>query len=522
VNARHRTYAGILLLIILAAVVHTLSPNIPDSDSFFYIKNAFLYRTEGLSTLNAEWLPYSLIHTLTASSWFGFAVVLMPFTLFQNLTTGIKVAGIILTALVLLTYTFVAKRHELPWPHLLPILFIFSAPNVLYRMLMMRPQLISLALGIVLVSLLSKSLKSKYKNLTALILTTTGIAWIHFNFVWLPLIIFGAVAFSALVLEKRLMWREGLAVITGALIGWIARPEFVNAGKLLYFQLIDQTLQKGGGAPLLFGSENFPLSNEILLRNFSPFMVLWGGALILLVWSIAYHKSFKGIKDNLLIWSTGLLSMAFAIVSITIARRGYDFWTAFGVLFLAAVMKNIIPELTPWKNTLQKIAKGTVITTTIFLVAYSGIKTARSLTIQASPPNRMQEVGMWLDENSEKGDIVFNVNWSHFSPLFFWSHNVHYIGGLDPIFQYAFDEEKYWQFHYLSIDEVTNKTCGAPACTTEMLENTYDVLVENFNARFVVLDKRQNPTVHTFLESDARFENVFETEHEIIYGIMRT
>ena len=68
---------------------------------------------------------------------------------------------------------------------------------------------------------------------------------------------------------------------------------------------------------------------------------------------------------------------------------------------------------------------------------------------------------------------------------------------------------------------MAEKTCGAIACTDEMLEDTYDVLVEDFNARYVVLTKQENPSVYNFLENDQRFGKVFSTEKEAVYLIKR-
>ena len=76
--------------------------------------------------------------------------------------------------------------------------------------------------------------------------------------------------------------------------------------------------------------------------------------------------------------------------------------------------------------------------------------------------------------------------------LFYWNQNNYYIGGMDPIFQYAYNPTLYWKFHYLSNDDVTKNTCGAIACTASMLENTHTVLVNDFKAKYIVLEKQRN------------------------------
>jgi hypothetical protein len=152
------------------------------------------------------------------------------------------------------------------------------------------------------------------------------------------------------------------------------------------------------------------------------------------------------------------------------------------------------------------------------MVFYSGYRTLNNLQ-NSYTADYLKEPAIWLKENSNPGDIVFNVHWSNFSPLFFWNQKNYYVGGLDPIFQYAYNSSLYWKFHYLSADQVTKKTCGATACTVSMLEDTHEVLKRDFNAKYILLTKTQNPAVHQWLEGDRRFDKKFENGSEAVYLI---
>jgi hypothetical protein len=134
-------------------------------------------------------------------------------------------------------------------------------------------------------------------------------------------------------------------------------------------------------------------------------------------------------------------------------------------------------------------------------------------------PNEFEEASLWLKENSQKGDIVFNLNWSKFSEMFFWNQKNYYIGGLDPIFQYIHNPSLYWKFHYLSLDMVTKKTCGKEECRVEDLEDTYQVLKNDFKAKYVFLEKEQNPAVFWYLGQDKRYEKRFENKKEVIFEV---
>ena len=144
----------IALSAIVAAIFHFSLTNIADLDSFYYIRLAWIYRTRGVFDVDFPWIEYSVIKSLSSSLWYGFGVFLIPFTYFDDLVIGIRLAGTVLTVMALSLYYWVMKRCELKMPLLWPFLFFFSAANVLYQFLMTRPQLLSVALSPLLFSLL--------------------------------------------------------------------------------------------------------------------------------------------------------------------------------------------------------------------------------------------------------------------------------------------------------------------------------------------------------------------------------
>ena len=178
----------IILFLTVAAIFHFYSPNIADNDSFFYIRRAWQLRAQGFFDVSFPWIYHSTTQIYSSALWYGFTVFLIPFTIFNNLFLGIKLAGILLTAFALLAYHIVIKRHQLKFALLWPFLLLFSAPNVLYRFLMVRPQLISVGLSVLLFSLLISG------GIWGVFFASAGIVWFHMNFAWLPVLIPGVVA----------------------------------------------------------------------------------------------------------------------------------------------------------------------------------------------------------------------------------------------------------------------------------------------------------------------------------------
>ena len=389
---------------------------------------------------------------------------------------------------------------------------------------MMRPHLLSLALTILLFSYLihkknqlqpanTVSMRS-HAHRIKIFAAAFLISWIHISLIWIPFLIFAVIFITKMFLEKIRIWREGLVLLAGLIVGWLLRPNPIGSLKLAYIQVVQLILEKQNDFSLLFGRELFPLAPQTLFQNFSGFMLLWLLAVGVLVWSRRQLRS-QTLQFKVLIYSSIILSVTFFLLTILVARRAHGFWIPFSTIFIAAIFSLVISQAR-----LRQIGVGLVSLISFFLLIYTPWRNSISLEERAIPPDKFKTAALWLKENSQPGDIVFNVRWSDFPMLFFWNDKNYYIGGMDPIFQYAYNREMYWRFHYLSADEVTKYTCPTPACTKNMLEDTYSVLKNNFNAKYVFLEKQRNPLIYYYLESaPENYEKKIDTVSEAVYEI---
>src|SRR3989344_4316759 len=87
----------VILAFLMAGFLHFQSPNIPDRDSLYYIRDAWLLRTNSLFDTQFPWTYYSSIRLLGSDIWYGGTLLLIPFTYFSNLFLGVKLAGVIFT-----------------------------------------------------------------------------------------------------------------------------------------------------------------------------------------------------------------------------------------------------------------------------------------------------------------------------------------------------------------------------------------------------------------------------------------
>ncbi len=500
-----KTLAVGTIFLLLAVIFQFSSPNIPDPDSFYHLRHAEIYKEQGIFTTDFPWVQYSVISQLKSDLWYGFHILLIPFT-YLNPITDIKIAGIFLTALALFIFYLVLKRHSVPWPFLWTIFLFVSSPNTLNRLLMVRPHTLTLALSLLLLSLL---IKGKVRQIA---LVGFLFSWVHLSLVWIPILI-GMVIL--IISRTKSDITKLLYLLGGILIGWLARPNPIGAIKLAYIQVVQLMLEKQKNIPLLFGRELFPLAPRTLFENFTPLMLVWITAIVVIIFCVLKRRPMDQ-PMKIIIWSSLSLSIIFFLMAVLVARRSYDFWGLFAIVFAGLVFALIKEsKLITAKN----IFMTALIATLGFLIFYSPIKNARSLRENAVKPDLYKEISLWLKNNSQPGDIVFNVRWSDFPMLFYWNQNNYYIGGMDPIFQYAYNPALYWKFHYLSNDDVTQKTCPAMECTATMLEDTHTVLVRDFKARYIVLEKQRNPLVYYYLENNSSYEKKMDTKREALYLI---
>ncbi|MEK9170675.1 MAG: hypothetical protein AAB674_03470, partial [Patescibacteria group bacterium] len=270
IKFRHFLIMAILAFSV-AGFLHFQSPNIPDRDSLFYIRDAWLLRAGPLFDTRFPWTYFSSIRLLGSDFWYGGNFLLIPFSYFDNLFSGIKLAGTVITALLLIGFFWIAQRHNLELKFLWPFLMFFSVPNALFQFLMVRPQTLSFLFSLLLFSLLALG------NWPGVFLVSAGLVFFHLNYFWIVILIAGvfvifySVRYLAMIFylndknnhqlaDEKFDWIKILAVIAGGIAGWLLRPHPVSAAKLLYIQVIKLLAEKQSKLPLAFGTEWLPYS----------------------------------------------------------------------------------------------------------------------------------------------------------------------------------------------------------------------------------------------------------------------
>ncbi len=502
------------LALATSAVLHFQSPNLPDSDSFYHFRHAAEYRVQGLGTADFPWLTSSVITSFKSDIWYGFHLLLIPFTLIQDEILGIKLAGVAITGLFLILTGIGFKILRLRYAFILPFAAIFAAPNALFHLAMTRPHVLTSSLALIVFALILSAKKPKpwLIGLTAFVS-----AFLHLSLFWLPIlsaiIAIGARYFT----ERKLHWRELVGVILGLAIAWLLRPNPIGAAHLVYVQMFELLVAKFQGIPLLFGKELFPLDWGTFAKNFLPFTLVWIWTLYLAIeeW-LRLKKANTEIDRQTLLLGTVIISVTYFLMTMFLARRFYDLWAVFGITLCGLILTKA-KSINTRQNQQSGLATVCLITL-LALIPYGLYTHARSLET-ANNPNEFKKVGLWLKQNTPPQTIIYNIYWDIFPKLFFWNPQGRYIRGMDPIFEYSFNPTQYWRGYYLNTGDTTNMTCPKTECTAADLEDTYEVLTKKFKANYIVVEKIRNAKFLVYALNDTRYHKVFESEGQVIFAL---
>jgi hypothetical protein len=498
-------------LLTAAAAAHGLAPSTADPDGYYHLRHAWIYRTQGLFDSGFPWAAFSAIRDEGSDLWYGFHVLLVPATLLDNPLDGLIAGGVAVTAAALILVWLAFRVLRLPWPLAWVLAFAASA-ETLFRLMMLRPHPLSLALALLLLAVLA-SHGLRWRPALALGLAFTA-AWIHLALAWLlPLV---AVAFAVFQFAHRQRpdWRTAAAVAAGTLLGFALRPEPLGALRLAWIQIGLLLEVKARGIPLPFGTELQPLTlalGEPLLLLPALGMLTALAAFVLLV----RRPPASEPHARAAVWTSLALVLLFTLLSLRVANRSLELAAAFATAFAGLVAREHRERATPRA---RPAAAALLVAFLAFLVPIAASRHHARVAAER-PLLAFRGASAWLAANSRPGELVFHAWWDYFPHLFFWSPHNRYVGGMDPLFQLAHDEVLFWKAYWLSTDQWPEATCGLPSCDEADLEPTPLVLRRDFGAAYVIVHRHQNPRLDAYLAREPSFERVFDDGTDALYRV---
>ncbi len=494
-------------LVVAAAAMHGAAPAPVDPDAYYHLRHAWVYRTQGLFDSSFPWAAFSAIRDQASDLWYGFHMLLVPFSLPHNLAHGLLAGGMVVTAAALTLIWLAFRALRLPWPLAWVAAFAASG-EVAFRLSMLRPQ--PLSLGLALVALAVLAAPAARRRGALLFGLAFAAAWLHIALAWLlPLVaaVFGAVT---LVHRRRPDLRALGTIAAGTLAGALLRPQPLGALRLVWIQLGTFLEARARGLALPFGSELQPLAAP----PHDPRLLL--PALGLLVTLAGFAGVVRREPDEpparAAAWTSLVLTLLFLLLTVHVANRSLELAAAFGTAFAGLVAGELVRRRGP---------RGIAIGLAAFLAVLVPLAAAGFATRAASvrPLAAYRGASLWLAANSRPGELVFHAWWDQFPHLFFWNPRSRYLGGMDPLFQLAHDEALYWKAYWLSTDRWPQATCGRPSCEEADLEATPLVLRRDFGAAWVLVHRSLNPRLDAFLASDPSFRRAFDDGTDVVYRL---
>lgn len=524
----------LLLGLVVVAGHLSLFPNVADLDGFYHLGHARSYLETGLFDTSLPWATRSVIADVGGDLWWGFHVLLLPFALVGDVAWGMHAAGFALTAGLALTVTGVLRRHEIPHAGWWAAVFLVAVPNIFFRHLMIRPHVVSMGAGIALLSVLVRGRWWHALLLSALI------SWVHLSLFWLAPGIAAAYAFARIP-ATALLGRDdpdtGVpirlalpAAVVGTLFGWLCRPDALQTARLLNVQLVELFTQKTLEQPLTFAAELSPIPLATLVQSSWLFAVSWIVAIAYVLrclWKemVAEGESTRRWSQarTTLALAAGAISVVFFLVALLSARRGMEQWVGFGSVAVAVALG---PPLGSWLRgrplvaALRSPLPALVAALVLIHGAWGAYRHGLNVERVSFPVSTMREAADFLADQSAPGELVFHARWDNFGPLFAFNRTNRYLGGMDPIFQFAHDPQAFWEFFYLSSDVNTDWTCDAFPCRDGVATDTRAALLEHFGARWIVVEPRRNPRLSLYLLNDDGFRLALETQREAVFEIL--
>ena len=523
-----RTPLALLALAVFAVALHAPAFVVSDSDGYYHLRHAWLYRELGLGYAGFPWMQRSAIRTYASDLWYGFHVLLLPFTLHADLVLGLRVGAVAVTIASLWVFYGALRRLAAALPELWTIVLGTASADLALRLTMLRPHSLSLTLAVALFAFLVPQVAGDRKEALRRDQAGTAmlaflLAWIHLALAWSAVVVLCAVGSAGWLLRRRTVPRGTvLALFAGLALGALLRPAPFGGLQLAWLQLF------GSPGPQQGSFEMAPLTLELFLLQLVPVTALVLVAATL-GWGFRDAEGRARARDSLAIGQGSSLALALGFLALAFvgARRASDFFVAFSVLFVALRVTAEVEQRTARRSGAGwrlGVASAAALAGAVVIVVAAGrswplLRFYQQFLAEPFSPERLREPSAWLAKHSRPGEIVFHVDWERFAPLFFWNPRNYYIHGMDPRFEYAYDPALSRAHQFLVADDIFAFATEESRRAHDLPRTLRQTLTEGFGASYVVLEKRRSPRFIAVLRDIFGMAPVFENDEAAVFAL---
>ena len=435
-----------------------------DPDGYYHTQMARLLSSGNFLT-RFPWLSAATWAKNFADQHFLYHILLIPFVKISPIA-GAQIFNALTGAVFAAIFHSLLKSQKISYPKLWTLFCLFASSGFLFRLSLVKATGLSLCLMFLFIKFLQDR-KPKKLFIIAFIFV-----WTYGGFVFLPVILaLQAAAWlgSGWLAEKKLipaviqtaikngLWKIFVYPAFGIILGLLLFP---HAPDLLR-QLYNQIFQAGLAYKISVGRE----WNRSSLQD-----LLSGNGFVFFAWIFAsawiFAKARQQLKNSRLLFLF-FLALFFLALSVK-SKRFIEEAVPFMVLFSACALQPFLLSY-PWPKIKTKFRQNfsfgfplVMGALCILIITLAKTQAVAQNLHKPMPISHFQGVSQYLLASSSPGEIVFNTTWDTFPQLFFLNPQNYYVTGMDPMFMYIADAQKYWLWKHISDGQ--NTSCPIPAC----------------------------------------------------------
>ncbi len=447
-----------------------------DPDAFYHARLSALMIEQG-PVLNFDWLPFTGLADYYTDHHFWFHVLLAPVTVILSPWLALKIFSVVVSVLFFVFFYIFLLSQRVKSAWFFTLVLLVNYPFV-FRLSLGK----TLPLVLIFLLLGFYFFQQKYK---------LGVFIMSWLTVWLyggwPLFVVFLVSYAMLAAKKdnqNILSFPWLQLASGVVVGLVVNPYFPNNLKF-YWQQVWHIALINYQDKIGVGAEWFPYKLEILANDLGLAGVVF---LVILIGVVYFLEKISTTTIWLWLW-------LFVFLALTLKSQRYvEYFVPFLVLWSAlawrdieggSILTNIWRKLRSNKWQLYSSQLAVVLVLALAL-GQSAVRIRQEFE-QGFTIDAFQESAQFLAENTKPGEVVFHSDWGIFPMLWYYNQNNRYIVGLDPTFLYNKDRQRYYEWVYI---------------TSGRLKQISKIVNENFQSRYVLIDRRQSAMLDNFQQAD--------------------
>lgn len=363
-----------------------------------------------------------------------------------GISTGVPFhfAASIFLALVCGAWVYALRAYKVPFSLMCAggLLLPFSAPNWTYRLVMLRPHVLSLAFILFVIGFMARKMSFRWRCIIIGVVSFLY-CWSYSNphFIVIPVLFFALFQFRS---EGRKVLLLPVFSFLSVMLGLILHPQMPNTFKIWKLQSWDALFSPMMASMQTAKPTEMLPPGLIWLSTIVPLLLLGLYTLYLLIRRIE-RGGWKFVDQN--VYPLAFLAAGF-LGGTFLAMRAIEYGGPLTVLlFLILIWQALRDGLPlPGQGGGQRRVVLLVLLVTVLISGFSmvlsvvdGRKGVRY------PPEKM---AAWMKTNLHKGEIIVNLDWSDFAQMFYAAPDQYYLWGLDPVFAQSVNPKKVKMLFY--------------------------------------------------------------------------